>query len=316
VALTPADGDAVDVETLGARSLSPGTITRLRRSMRDADHVISHGSRALPACAAAQLFSRRRFVFRSIGDAVFYARTPARRARVALYLRKAEAVVALWPGSADALAQRYGVPAHRITVIPTGVPAERFPPVDAERRREARAALELTGDVPVVSCLGWLDAEKGVHVAINAIASIPDVTLLVAGNGPERAALERLAAGVAPGRVRFLGAVDGASTVMSASDVFVLPSMSEGLPAVLIEAGLTGVPVVTSDVGAVREVIRDDETGVVVPPGDVPALADGVRRALADGDGLAGALQRHCLEHYEMQVVAGAWAALLDDLRR
>jgi glycosyltransferase involved in cell wall biosynthesis len=103
---------------------------------------------------------------------------------------------------------------------------------------------------------------------------------------------------------------------MSASDVFVLPSMSEGLPAVLIEAGLTGVPVVTSDVGAVREVIRDDETGVVVPPGDVPALADGVRRALADGDGLAGALQRHCLEHYEMQVVAGAWAALLDDLRR
>ena len=316
VALTPAPNDRLDIDTLGTRSLSLGTISRLRRSMRDVDLVISHGSRALPACAAAQLPSRRRFVFRSIGDGVFYARTPARRARVWLYLRKAEAVVALWPGSADTLAHRYGVPTERITVIPTGVPAERFPPVDAERRTAARAVFGLSDDARVVLSLGWLAREKGVQNAIKAVSAIPEVTLLVAGLGPELAALERLAADVAPGRVRFLGQVDDVSAAMSASDVFVLPSMAEGLPAVIIEAGLTGIPVVTTDVGAVREVIRNEETGIIVPSNDVLALREGLQRALSDGEVLAGQLQRHCLEHYEMKVVARSWDAMLHDLRR
>ncbi|MEY2403299.1 MAG: hypothetical protein QOD38_850 [Acidimicrobiaceae bacterium] len=316
VALTPAEGRTVHVPSLGERSLSVTTIARLRRRIHEVDHVVAHGSRALPACAAAQLLSRRRFVFRSIGDAVFYARTPARRARVALYLRKAEAVVALWPGSADTLAQRYGVPARRITVIPTGVPADRFPAVTAARRTAARTALGLSGDATAVLYLGWLDPEKGAHLAIKAIAGLADVTLLIAGDGPERASLVHLAAEVAPGRVRFVGAVDGASSLMSACDAFVLPSMVEGLPAVLIEAGLTGLPVVATDVGAVREVIRHGDTGIVVPPGDSAALAAGLRVALDDGEDLARRLQRHCLDHFEMNAVALAWDALLRDLDR
>src|SRR4051794_21336533 len=143
VALTAAEGTTVDLPVLGDRSLSPSTLLKLRRMARASDHVISHGSRALPACWAAQELSRRRFVFRSIGDAVFWARSPARRARVTLYLHKAEAVVALWPASANSLTQRYGVPAKRITVIPTGVPADRFPAVDPVRRATARATLGL-----------------------------------------------------------------------------------------------------------------------------------------------------------------------------
>lgn len=316
VALAPVADNPLDIEVLGRRSLSPPTLANLARHMRDVDHVIAHGSRSLPACTAAQLRSRRRFVVRSIGDAVYFSRSPTRRARVALYLRRAEAIVALWPAAADSLMNRYGVPADRITVIPTGVPAERFPPVDAHRREAARAALGVTGAAPVAACLAWLDRAKGVHVAINAVAQVPELTLLIAGNGPERPALERLAAGVAPGRVRFLGSVDSSVSVLSAIDLFVLPSMSEGLPAVLIEAGLIGVPVVATDVGAVREVIRDDATGVVVARDDAPALAAGLRRGLADGDALAGQLQRHCLDHFEINVVARAWDALLDGLRR
>ncbi|MEY2421302.1 MAG: hypothetical protein QOI95_1369 [Acidimicrobiaceae bacterium] len=314
VALTAAEGKTIDVPALGTRSLALGTIAELRRRMRDVDHVISHGSRSLPACAAAQLFSRRRFVFRSIGDAVFYARTRARRTRVSLYLRKAEAVVALWPESADALTQRYGVPPGRITIIPTGVPADRFPPVDAKRRADARTALGWEADARVVLYLGWLDPEKGAHVAIRAIADLPDATLAIAGSGPERAGLERLASDLAPTRVRFIGPVDNASLVMSASDAFVLPSSVEGLPAVLIEAGLTGLPVVATDVGAVREVIRHEETGIVVPPENPTAMAAGLRVALQDGGELAARLQQHCVEHFEIGVVARAWDALLADL--
>jgi glycosyltransferase involved in cell wall biosynthesis len=255
-------------------------------------------------------------VFRSIGDAVFWARSPARRARVSLYLRKAEAVVALWPESADALTQRYGVPADRITVIPTGVPADRFPPVDDARRAAARAALGFGDDAALVLYLGWLSEEKGPQVAINAIADVPDTTLVIAGGGPQRAELERLAGDVASDRVRFLGPVDDASMVMSACDVFVLPASIEGLPAVLIEAGLTGLPVVATDIGAVGEVVRDEDTGIIVPPEDPAALAAGIRTALRDGADLATRLRQHCLDHFEINVVARAWDALLDSVVR
>ena len=162
--------------------------------------------------------------------------------------------------------ERYRVPRERITVIPTGVPADRFPPVDAARRAAARAAFGLDDERPIVLYLGWLSPEKGPQVAIDALRKVPDATLVVAGDGPQRAELERQAADVTPDRVRFLGAVDDVSAVMSACDVFVLPASIEGLPAVLIEAGLTGLPVVATDIGAVREVILHEETGIVVPP--------------------------------------------------
>jgi len=283
---------------------------------RENDYVISHGSRALPACWAAQEFSRRRFVFRSIGDAVFWASSPTRRARVTMYLHKAEAVVALWAASADSLTERYHVPRERITVIPTGVPADRFPAVDTALRATARAALALDDERPIVLYLGWLSPEKGPQVAINAMTKLPDALLVVAGDGPQRADVERLAADVAPGRVRFLGAVDDASAVMSACDVFVLPASIEGLPAVLIEAGLTGLPVVATDIGAVREVIIDDETGIVVPPDEPAALAAAVSAALRDGAGLAANLRQHCLDRFEINVVAQRWDALLSGLPR
>lgn len=91
-----------------------------------------------------------------------------------------------------------------------------------------------------------------------------------------------------------------ASEGLAAADVLMLPSLSEGLPGVLIEAGLSGIPVVATDVGGIREIVRSGETGLVVPPGDSKALGDALRAALANGHEMGSAARSHCLERFEM----------------
>jgi glycosyltransferase involved in cell wall biosynthesis len=157
VALTVSPhANRLDVPVLGERTLGVSTLRALRRRIATATAVISYGSRSLPACAIASLGTGTPFVYRSIGDVVSYAGSVTRRARVSLYLRRTTAVVALWPGAAHALTSRHGVPTDKITVIPRGVPAERFALVDAARRVEARSALGLPPDAPVALFLGAL----------------------------------------------------------------------------------------------------------------------------------------------------------------
>jgi glycosyltransferase involved in cell wall biosynthesis len=315
VALVPGllpDGFAVP--TLGPRSLGVSTLRALRRRIKGSHTVISHGSRTLPACALAGAGTGRGFVYRSIGDVVSYANTRARRTRVTLYLRRASAVVALWPGAARLIQRRHGVPESKIHTIPNGVPAARFPVVDANRRAGARARAGLDTHGPVALFLGSLTPEKGAAHAIGAVARAPELSLVIAGDGPERPRLEELAQEVAPGRVHFTGVVAEPADALALADVLVLPSLTEGMPAVSIEAGLSGLPVVASDVGAVREVVLDGETGVVVPPGDPAALARAVEDVLPARVELGRRARERCLARFEIGVVAAAWDALLREL--
>ena len=315
VALAPGtSADPLPVTALGSRSLGLSTLRALRRRIKTTPLVVSHGSRALPACALASYGTGRRFVYRTIHDGVSFAHSPTRRARVALYLRRASAVVALWPGSADLFMRRYGVPASRIHTIPNGAPASRFPAVDAGRRSAARARFGVPPDEQVVLYLGWLAPEKFPPETIAACAAIGDARLVVAGEGPDRAGLEQTARDVAPGRVDFVGAVTNPADVLAAADVLLLPALTEGMPAVLIEAGLTGLPVVATDVGAVREVVLDGATGLVVPPGDPAAMTGALRDVLAAPAALGRRAHEHCLAHFEIGVVAAAWDELLGGL--
>jgi glycosyltransferase involved in cell wall biosynthesis len=129
------------------------------------------------------------------------------------------------------------------------------------------------------------------------VGRVPGAWLLLAGDGPERAALEAQAATDAPGRVVFAGVTSGAGPVLAASDAVVLPSRTEGMPGVLIEAGLSGRPAVATDVGGVGEIVAHDETGVLVPSGDV-----------------GGAARRRCLDRFEMDVVGALWAGLVAEV--
>jgi glycosyltransferase involved in cell wall biosynthesis len=315
VALAPGSGTTLDVEALGERALAPATLRALRRRASAARLVVAHGSRTLPASAAA-LAGGPPVVYRSIGDPAAWAGRGLRRARTRLLLSRMAAVTVLWPAAGESVRALHHVPAERIHVIPNAVPAGRCPVPDDEARRAARQVLGLPAEAPVVAAIGALGPEKRVGDAVAACAALGEVHLLVAGDGPERAALERRGADEAPGRAHFAGTLPGPAQALAAADVVVLPSRTEGMPGVLIEAGLSGVPAVATDVGGVSEIVRDGETGVLVAPGDVAALAAGLRRALAGREAMGAAARHHCLAHFEIEPVATRWADLAATLER
>lgn len=158
-------------------------------------------------------------------------------------------------------------------------------------RRAARAGLGLAPDEVIVGFVGRLIPQKGLTIALAAFASIvrahPQARLVIVGDGPERAALERQAQPLGQ-QVRFLGWRDDAAALMPAFDVFVMPSLWEGFGLVLLEAMAACLPVVASAVSAIPEVVADGETGLLAPARDVPALARQLEVLLGDAT-----LRRH-----------------------
>jgi glycosyltransferase involved in cell wall biosynthesis len=316
VALARGRTGGLEVPTLGPSRFAPRTLRALRRAAREAKLVVAHGSSTLAAVAVAVAGTGQPFVYRNIGDPAYWTASPTRRARAGLLLRRAAAVVAVAERAATEIAGRFGVSPDRIAVIPTGVPAVRCPPVDPERRRRAREDLRFDEAARVIAVIGALSREKNVALAIDGVAAMPDVQLVVAGEGPERAALEERAIGRAPGRVRFTGSLPDAGPAYDAADVVVLTSRSEGLPAVAIEAGLRTLPVVATDVGFVSEIVVDGETGVLVRPGDCDGLVTAVRHASANAEALGAAARAHCLARFELEPVADRWDVLLEETSR
>lgn len=176
------------------------------------------------------------------------------------------------------------VPPAKATVLYNGVDLARFAP-----RRESPAELRERLGVPaahhVVTYVGQLIDFKGINYLIDAahvLRERADLTVLVAGAGDRRQALEEQVArlGLA-GRVRILGQRDDVHDILGASDLFVCPSVwDEALGYVILEAMAAGVPVVASRVGGIPEVVRDGETGLLVPPRDAGALARAIAALL------------------------------------
>jgi glycosyltransferase involved in cell wall biosynthesis len=170
------------------------------------------------------------------------------------------------------LRERLRVPADRVVHIDNGMP---LPPASVPR-----------GPVRRLLFVGLLVRRKGVHLLLEAMARAalpPDVTLQVAGDGPERAGLEALAAGSGlRGRVEFLGFRTDVPALLAGADAFVLPSAMEQQPLVLIEALGAGKPVVATDVGGVAEMVAG--AGIVVPPGEPAALARALEELTTVGD--------------------------------
>jgi glycosyltransferase involved in cell wall biosynthesis len=301
----------LDVEPLGRHALRQATLRVLRRRARGFDVVVAHGSATLPACALALAGTRVPWVYRNIGDPRHWSRTPLRRARVGFALRRAAAVVAIAEAARDELVAHYGVPPTRITVIPTGVDASRFTVATPQQRFAAREMFGIDASTPLLVVVGALSMEKQVAVAVDALGQLPDTHLLVVGDGPERASLEARARHVAPSRVHFTGVLADPRPAYAAADLVVCTSRTEGLPAALVEAGLSGRAVVTTDVGYVREVVEDGVTGVVVPPGDSAALVAGIRRALQGASVLGLAARSRCADRFALDHVATAWYRLL-----
>lgn len=154
--------------------------------------------------------------------------------------------------------------------------------------REERASLTELGltDRPVVGCVGRLEPAKGQADLIEAIARLSEPALLLVGRdiGGHRGELERLAERLdVSERVVFAGSRADVLPLLAACAVVVLPSWTEGFPLAPMEAMAVRRPVVATDVGGIRELVVDGETGVIVPPRDSGALAQAIGSLLADG---------------------------------
>ncbi|HVE78267.1 MAG TPA: glycosyltransferase [Gemmatimonadaceae bacterium] len=203
-------------------------------------------------------------------------------------MRRFDAVVAVSRPLSERLA-RAGVSADRLHCIPNA-----YRPSPGVPRDEARRALGLHGDAPVLGWVGRLSVEKGPDVLVRALAELRDLPLQVAvvGDGPERATLATLAASLGVGdRIRWCGAVEGAARYFRAFDLLVLSSHTEGTPIVLFEAMAAGVPIVATAVGGVPDLVGNDEAVLVDRP-EPGAVAAAIRRALADRAGGAARAER------------------------
>lgn len=276
---------------------------KVARSCLRVDVVIAHGSSALPAAALGRLTTP--MIYRNIGDPRFWLSTPARRRRVAAYMRRAQHTVALWPGARDYFVSELGCPEARVSVIPNGVDASSWPMRTAPERQTARRAFGLDPDEPIVLFMGSLGPEKNVGLALEAASRIQDVRLVVCGDGPEQKLVD--AAITAGRRVTHIAPTREPRQLYLTADVLVSSSRSEGMPAVVIEAALTGVPAVATDVGALATMIDDGSTGFVVPLDEVAALADSLEIALERSASLGLSAREVALQRFELKHLAGRW---------
>jgi len=207
-----------------------------------------------------------------------------------------------------------GAPAWRIRVIPNGVDIAALTASAAI----AEDAPDLPTGRPLVVFAGRLEPIKGVETIVRAAQRLPDVTVAVVGDGPLAAELRELAneLGVAD-RVAFLGRVPSVPPILAAADVVVLPSFSEGMPLVVLEALALARPVVASRVGGIPEVVEDGVTGLLVEPGDPEELAVAIERLVKDpalARSLAEAGARIARERYDVGIMRAAYVEAIATL--
>jgi glycosyltransferase involved in cell wall biosynthesis len=163
----------------------------------------------------------------------------------------------------------------RIVTIYNGIDPQRFAP--AEDKYAVRAALNLPSEGFIVIMVGVMRAGKGQDVLLDALANLPADTppalFLLVGDGEERPALEVQTKRLGLANVRFLGQRMDIPDLLRAADLFVLPSDSEALPTVLLEAGAAGLPCIATRVGGIPEIIHEGENGLLIPPRQPQALA-------------------------------------------
>jgi len=178
------------------------------------------------------------------------------------------------------LRQTFRFTAHKVQVVHNGIIPEPFsrPGHISWEPRPAQARR-----APTVLTLARLVKNKGLSYLIAAAPLVPEALFVVAGEGPDRGLFEAQAEalGVA-NRVRFLGQRDDIPDLLADCDLFILPSLHEGLPISVLEAMAASKPVIATAIGGIPEVVVDGQTGLLVPPADPPALAKAIRTVLAD----------------------------------
>ena len=202
-----------------------------------------------------------------------------------LYTRATKHIVTTGESLRLQLIEQNGYPAANITSAPTGIDPERYAPLpdNREAARADLAAFGLSGTVPLLVIVATLRSWKGHLYLLEALAGLPGVRLAVVGDGPYRPTIEqKLGELCLADRVVFAGQQHDVAPWLRAADLFVLPSYAnEGVPQAVLQAMMSGLPVVSTTVGAITEAVADGVTGRIVPPRDSNALRTALAGLLA-----------------------------------
>jgi glycosyltransferase involved in cell wall biosynthesis len=261
------------------RDLDPALALRVARAARRADLVHTH----LVHADVYGALGARRLVSTKHNDDPF--RTGAFRYVERVLTRRAGRVVAITHALARFLVDRVGLPRKKVTTIHYGLDGAPEPWGENPPSR-------IADNARVLLAVCRLEPQKGVDVAVRALAQVrerhPAAELVVLGEGPERAALERLAAEHnVP--VHLLGRVPDVAAWLRHADMLVHPARWEGFGLALLEAMQASLPVVATRVSSIPEIVVDGETGRLVPPDDPAALAEAIASVLDDPGALGSA---------------------------
>jgi len=307
----------------GQASLNWGRLHGLMsRAKPDVVLINNGGYPGAESCRMAALAARRAGVERVVHFVHNMAHPPAWPAPVERLLdRRIDHATDLWVTAAgrasDELSRERGIARERIATIHYGIepPEPPRPSVPASR---LRAELGFTDGIPALVAVANLEPRKGLLVLLRALAMLRDrgidfATALV-GDGPLRRRLAGEARDLGlDGFVRMLGWREDVDSILDQANMLVLPSLAdECLPYVILEAMAHRLPVVSTDVAGIPEMVLDGDTGLVVPPGDVDALAAALARLMsnpADAQAMGERGRRRLLEHFTQ-------AAMVDSMSR
>lgn len=251
------------------------------------------------------------------------SKLPLVAAQPRLIARTVGRYLAVSRGVAHQLRDEFHIPQEKVEIVRNGIDVSRYEQarLDAEQHdetRDGRRALISGANRPVVLTVARLEKQKGLPYLIDAIPHVPGVSFALAGEGPDREALEAQA--VANGirdRVMFLGRRDDVPTLLASADLFVLPSLYEGLPLSIMEAMAAGTPVIASDIGGNNELVVPGTNGLLVPPRNPTALADAIKALLADptrAAGFAANAQAQARREFDFSRSADRVSAIYDEL--
>ena len=213
------------------------------------------------------------------------------------------------------------IPPEKVEVIHNGVDTDLF---SDQSGKVKRSEIGIPEDALVIGTVGRLAEAKGQRYILEALAvlkeTFPSIRLLIAGDGPLRKELEDF--GEALGikhNVLFLGMRRDIPALLSAMDIFVLPSLWEGLPNALLEAMAVSRPIIAADIPAFREIIDSQDVGILVPPRNSAALAEALNRLIKD-QGLRDAMGRNarqkCSSMFDIKSVVKVYTGLFESILR
>jgi len=299
-------GAAPEASLWGAISYAVKAFAQIRRINPDIVHAQRFYREGLAAFLAKVLLKKRYCIWCRGADVYLSWRFKGIASE--LFLKRANAVIALTQNMKEKI---YEICNRDAFVIPNGIDLRRFESLSHQDTH----TLAVNGEIAILF-VGRLHPIKGVAYLIEAMPVIirkhPKVKLFLVGDGEERQRLESLVAKLDLDKhTTFIGQIpnEKVSQYMAASDVFVLPSLSEGLPVVTLEAIACGLPIVVTDIAGISEIIKDGENGFLVEPENSVEIAEKVLMLLGNGE-LRKQISQNNLEKSKNY----SWEAVVDKL--